>query len=73
MENQQVNPDVVISIESAVLEFSNAFSLTIARLVTEKLELKDLNRQLIACIKNQKETIEQLKREVGLAKSAPEP
>lgn len=69
MTNQQVNPDVVISIESAALEFSNAFSLTIARLVTEKLELKDLNRQLIACIKNQKETIEQLKREVGLAKS----
>ena len=78
MENQQVTPDqvtpdVVISIESAALEFSNAFSLTIARLVTEKLELKNLNGQLIACIEKQKETIEQLEREVSLAKSTPEP
>ncbi len=73
MGNQQVHPDVVISAESASLEFSNAFSLVIAKLVTEKLELKELNSQLTAYINSQKETIKQLEREVNLVNSTPKP
>lgn len=55
----------VISLESAALEFSNAFSLTIARLVTEKLELLEQIVQLRAYIANQEKqhkiTIAELK------------
>lgn len=61
----------VIPMEAAALEFSNAFSLTIAKLVTEKLELKELNNQLIARVTEQQKIIEQLKREVSLVNSTP--
>lgn len=69
----QMQPDSVISVESAALEFSNAFSLTIAKLVTEKLELKELNSQLIARVADQQKIIEQLEREVSLVNSEPKP
>lgn len=61
----QIQPDSVISLESASMEFSNAFSLTIARLVTQKLELLEQNVQLRAYIANQEKqhkiTIAELK------------
>lgn len=71
--NDQSQPNSVISIESAALEFSNAFSLTIAKLVTEKLELKELNSQLIARVADQQKIIKQLECEVSLVKSQPDP
>ncbi len=51
----QIQPGSVISLESAALEFSNAFSLTVARLVTEKLELLEQIVQLRAYIASQTE------------------
>lgn len=42
----QIQPDAIISMESAALEFSTAYSLVVANLVTRKLELIEQNYQL---------------------------
>ena len=69
--NEQAQPGPVVSLESACMEFSSAFSLTIVKLVADKLELKERNQQLAAYIEKQKATIEQLEREINLVKSRP--
>lgn len=67
----QMQPGSVISLESAALEFSNAFSLTIARLVTEKLELLEQNTQLRAIVAKLEKDIDSLKEDGELINSRP--
>ncbi len=69
MTDQQLGP--VIPLESAALEFSNAFSLTIARLVTEKLEMAQQNIQLRTLIAKLEKAVSDLEREVQLINSRP--
>jgi len=69
--SDQLKPGAVISLETAASEFSRAYGATIAKLVTEKLELMELNSQLTAFIDGQKKTIAQLEREVELINSRP--
>ncbi len=69
MTDQQLGP--VIPLESAALEFSNAFSLTIARLVTEKLEMAQQNIQLRILIAKLEKDVLDLEREGQLINSRP--
>ena len=69
MKDQTSGP--VISLAVAAVEFSNVYSLTIARLVTEKLELLEANTQLGVRIAKQQEMIEKLEDKVSLVNSSP--